>query len=269
MKRVKFPKADKIIRKYTKNKKADLAVKVTPSGADRHPRFGSMHHTRCAISIEDSWDGYLFVTQEERMKFFQRDGICYVPIPSERFVLQNEYLDARYMENRTLTKKVQEKFSNQVRKVRRRPIKPSRDEEILRLENEVRKRNNEIDGLEKMLNVQKGALVDAIALGIIPPIKSPPFPLQHVSKLSRGPDALSIHSPEQGVLALDFIEGNWTSKKGEPGMTRTQRQIKQLLKEGEIRIRLWHHYQDGTGEWFWKKIADRKQTRPWFTGRRK
>ena len=63
MKGIKFPKADKTIRKFTKNKKADLAVKVTPSGADRHPRFGSMHHTRCVISIEDSWDGYLFVTR--------------------------------------------------------------------------------------------------------------------------------------------------------------------------------------------------------------
>ena len=30
MKGIKFPKADKIIRKFTKNKKADLAVKVTP-----------------------------------------------------------------------------------------------------------------------------------------------------------------------------------------------------------------------------------------------
>ena len=59
-----------------------------------------------------------------------------------------------------------------------------------------------------MLNVQKGVLVDAIALGIILPIKSPPFPLQHVSKLSRGPGALSIHSPGKGLLLLDFFEGN-------------------------------------------------------------
>jgi len=271
MKGIKFPKADKTIRKFTKNKKADLAVKVTPSGADRHPRFGSMHHTRCVISIEDSWDGYLFVTQEERMNIVECDGVCYVPIPDERFNLQSEFLDAKYMENRTLSKKVKEKFTDQLRRAKRRGTKITRDEEIVRLkreskknekivrlERELKKSAEQIENQNKMIRVSKGSLVDAIALGILPPVVEPPFPLRHVSKLSRGPDALSIHTPKQGVLVLDFIEGNWTSKKGEPGMSPAQTEILKLLVNGEVWVRLWHHYQDGSGKWHWKKRSSRR-----------
>ena len=271
MKGIKFPKADKIIRKFTKNKKADLAVKVTPSGADRHPRFGSMHHTRCVISIEDSWDGYLFVTQEERMNIVECDGVCYVPIPDERFNLQSEFLDAKYMENRTLSKKVKEKFTDQLRRAKRRGTKITRDEEIarlkreskkddkiVRLERELKKSAEQIENQEKMIRVSKGSLVDAITLGILPPVVEPPFPLQHVSKLSRGPDALSIHSPKPGVLVLDFIEGNWTSKKGEPGMSPAQDIIRKLMENAEIQVRLWHHYQDGSGKWTWKQLSARR-----------
>jgi len=258
MKGIKFPKADKTIRKFTKNKKADLAVKVTPSGADRHPRFGSMHHTRCVISIEDSWDGYLFVTQEERMNIVERDGVCYVPIPAERFNLQHDFLNAKYLKNRTLSKKVKEKFTNQFRRAKRRGAKITRDEEIVHLERELKKSEAQIENLEKMIRVSKGSLVDAIALGIIPPLVEPPFPLQHVSKLSRGPDALSIHTPKPGVLVLDFIEGNWTSKKGEPGMSPAQTNMRKLMEYGEIWVRLWHHYQDGSGKWHWKRLLFRR-----------
>jgi len=160
--------------------------------------------------------------------------------------------------NRTLSKKLHEKVTAHVRKTKRRSARIPRDEELIELKSKITKRDKQIDKLEKMLNVQKGTLVDAITLGILPPIKAPPFPLQHVSKLSRGPDALSIHTPKKNVLVLDFIEGNWTSKVGEPGMTQSQREIKRLLIEGEIWVRLWHHYQDGTKEWFWKKLSKRR-----------
>jgi len=256
--RIRFPVADKLIRKYLKDKKADFAVKVTPFGADRHPRIGSMHHSRSVISIENSWDGYLHTTQDERKNSSHRDGTSWVPIPTEKFRLQCEYLDARYMEKRNLASKTLEMVTLGARTLRRRGARRSRDEEILKLEDELRKKQLAIDRLEQSIGFQRGAIVDAISMGILPPVVEPPFPLKHVAKLPRGPDALSFHNPRPNTLALEFIEGNWTSNKKEPGLTKSQRWFKRAISLGKVEVRLWHHYQDGSGEWTWKILAEKK-----------
>jgi len=256
--RIKFPAADRLIRKYQKNKKADFAVKVTPFGADRHPRIGSMHNSRSVISIEGSWDGYLHTTQDERKDSYHRRGISWVPIPTEKFRLQCEYLDAKYMENRNLASKTMEMVTLSARSLRRRGARRSRDEEILKLKDELRKKQLEIERLEQSIGFQRGAIVDAITMGILPPVVEPPFPLKHAAKLPRGPDALSIHSPRSNTLAFEFIEGNWTSKNEEPKLTASQGLFRRVIRSGKLEIRLWHHYQDGSGKWTWKKLAERK-----------
>ena len=76
MKGIKFPKADKTIRKFTKNKKADLAVKVTPSGADRHPRFGSMSGSEPARTISRLRD-LLSEVASEALKALKRGQRSY------------------------------------------------------------------------------------------------------------------------------------------------------------------------------------------------
>jgi hypothetical protein len=145
----------------------------------------------------------------------------------------------------------------------------TKDEAILQLESENERLKSEMERLERMISVERGSIVDAITLGILPPVVEPPFPLRHVSKIVRGPDALSIHCPKPGVMAFEFIEGNWTSLEGEPGFTPSQRLFRTDMNDAQIELRLWHHYQNASKEWAWDTLAERVIRAPIFRSKRK
>ena len=111
-------------------------------------------------------------------------------------------------------------------------------EQLKEKDREIKRLEREVDHLNRRVATERGMLADALAIGILPIGVELPIRLNNVSRLNYGTDGLVIEIDEkERWLHLHFIETNYTSKKGEPALTSTQRKLRSLITRNRVKCR--------------------------------
>ena len=248
-----FPKIKAALKSLIKDKTKEHTVKITPFGATKHLIVGKTDPLMLGINIEETQNGFIYIGEEELEGALHEKGITYLPIPSERFNHVRKFFEMKHEPYRSRKSGL---FA------RRKGILHSKDvatatakhaelhEQIKKKERELKRQEKEIENLNRKVATQRGRLADALAIGILPVGVELPIPLENVSRLTHGADGLVIEIDEkERWLHLHFIETNYSSGKGEPELTPTQRKLRTLIKRDRVSCHFHHWYIDSSGEW--------------------
>jgi hypothetical protein len=252
-----FPKIKSALKSLIKDKTKEHTVKITPFGATKHLIVGKTDLLMLGINIEETQNGFIYVGVEELEGAVHQDGLSYVPIPSERFNHVRKFFEMKHEPYRS---KKSGFFA------RRKGILHAKDvqtttakhaelqQQLKKKDRELKRKEKEIDNLNRKVATQRGRLADALAIGLLPAGLELPISLENVSRLSYGADGLVIEIDEkERWLHLHFIETNYTSGKGEPELTSTQRKLRKLIKSDRVTCHFHHWYIDEQGVWNTKK----------------
>ena len=248
-----FPKIKAALKSLIKDKTKEHTVKITPFGATKHLIVGKTDPLMLGINIEETQNGFIYIGEEELEGALHEKGITYLPIPSERFNHVRKFFEMKHEPYRSRKSGL---FA------RRKGILHSKDvatatakhaelhEQIKKKERELKRQEKEIENLNRKVATQRGRLADALAIGILPVGVELPISLENVSRLTHGADGLVIEIDEkERWLHLHFIETNYSSGKGEPELTPTQRKLRTLIKRERVSCHFHHWYVDESNEW--------------------
>jgi len=239
-----------------KDKTKEHTMKITPYGATKHLIIGKTDPLILGINIQETKNGFIYVGEEEFDATTHQNGLSFLPIPSERFNHVRKFFEMKYEPHR-------QKKSGLF--VRRKGILHAKDvqtttakyaelqEQLKKKDIELKRKEREIETLNRKVATQRGRLTDALAIGLLPVGVELPISLENVSRLSHGADGLVIEIDEiKGWLHLHFIETNFSTGKGEPKLTLTQRKIRQLIERDRVKCHFHHWYLGGDGSWNFK-----------------
>jgi hypothetical protein len=117
--------------------------------------------------------------------------------------------------------------------------------DLAKKDRELKRKEREIENLNRKVATQRGRLADALAIGLLPADVDLPISLENDSRLNYGADGLVIDIDEkERQLHLHFIETNFSSGKGEPELTRVQKNIRFLIKKQRVICHFHNWYVD-------------------------
>ena len=126
-------------------------------------------------------------------------------------------------------------------------------QQLKKKDRELKRQQKKIENLNRKVATQRGRLADALAIGILPADVDLPISLENVSRLNYGADRLVIDiDKEERLLHLHFIETNFSSGKGQPELTRVQKNIRFLIKKQRVICHFHHWYVGPNAEWILK-----------------
>ena len=261
MRKVRFPKGEREIKKNATDLDRNAAIRLYPYGSAQGTRIATMHPSRIVLHIENTTDVYAYNSSENLMRAVIADGEAWVPHPLEEFELALDFVKSRTMVDsklRSIGKGLFEGIGTMVRN----PLSASKKPDSLslkvqnnRLSHKLASAEKEIDRLERQRNQEGGAIADMVALGLLPGGATPPFEMKNrIDALSWGPDGVHISYTKDRRLRLDFIEGNYTATNRKPPLTWSQRRFVNAAKRGPAEVRVWHHYNGGK-RWKWERLA--------------
>ena len=252
-----FPKIKSALKSLIKDKTKEHTVKITPFGATKHLIVGKTDPLMLGINIEETQNGFIYVGVEELEGAVHQDGLSYVPIPSERFNHVRKFFEMKYEPYRSKRSGffARRKGILHAKDVQTTTAKHAElQQQLKKKDRELKRKEKEIDNLNRKVATQRGRLADALAIGLLPAGLELPISLENVSRLSYGADGLVIEIDEkERWLHLHFIETNYTSGKGEPELTSTQRKLRKLIKSDRVTCHFHHWYIDEQGVWNTKK----------------
>jgi len=248
-----FPKIKAALKSLIKDKTKEHTVKITPFGATKHLIVGKTDPLMLGINIEETQNGFIYIGEEELEGALHKKGITYLPIPSERFNHVRKFFE---MKHEPYLSRKSGLFA------RRKGILHAKDvetatakhtellEQLNEMDRELKRQEKEIKNLNRKVATQRGRLADALAIGILPVDVELPISLENVSRLSHGADGLVIEiDVKERWLHLHFIETNYSSGKGEPELTPTQKKLRNLIKRDRVSCHFHHWYVDDSNEW--------------------
>ncbi len=248
-----FPKIKSALKSLIKDKTKEHTVKITPFGATKHLIVGKTDPLMLGINIEETQNGFIYVGVEELEGAVHQDGLSYVPIPSERFNHVRKFFEMKYEPYRSKRSGffARRKGILHAKDVQTTTAKHAElQQQLKKKDRELKRKEKEIDNLNRKVATQRGRLADALAIGLLPAGLELPISLENVSRLSYGADGLVIEIDEkERWLHLHFIETNYTSGKGEPELTSTQRKLRKLIKSDRVSCHFHHWYVGGDGDW--------------------
>ena len=251
-----FPKIKAALKSLIKDKTKEHTVKITPFGATKHLIVGKTDPLMLGINIEETQNGFIYIGEEELEGAVHQDGISYLPIPCERFNHVRKFFEMKHEPYRSRKSGLfaRRKGILHAKDVQTTTAKHAElQEQLKKKDREIKRLEREIDHLNRRVATGRGMLVDALAIGILPVEAELPIPLKNVSRLNYGADGLEIEiDTQEQMLHLHFIETNYTSKKGEPDLTSTQRKLRSLIKRDRVKCHFHHWYIDENKKWKFK-----------------
>ena len=248
-----FPKIKAALKSLIKDKTKEHTVKITPFGATKHLIVGKTDPLMLGINIEETQNGFIYIGEEELEGALHKKGITYLPIPSERFNHVRKFFEMKHEPYRSRKSGLfaRRKGILHAKDVQTTTAKHAElQEQIKKKDREIKRLEREVDHLNRRVATERGMLADALAIGILPIGVELPIRLNNVSRLNYGTDGLVIEIDEkERWLHLHFIETNYTSKKGEPALTSTQRKLRGLITRDRVKCRFHHWYVDADGKW--------------------
>jgi hypothetical protein len=244
----RFPSAKKDLRRAILHKDRGFAVRLTPNGSTRHVKVANLDQDCLAASIPNSSQAFILV---EREKLEERNQISdtesSITISEEAAIRAVEMIDAEISGNKRLIAKWRNKlakgfatFGQILRRISRNPPK---SRHVKKLEEEVRRLQNQI-------NRDSGTVVEMQIAGLIPMNGRPPIPLKNIHRIHYGCDWLSI-AWKNDTLHLFFIESNLTRTDSVPSLTKNETRMRDAIRRGDVKVRYIHHYVDQDGKTHW------------------
>jgi len=248
-----FPKIKSMLKSLIKDKTKEHTMKITPFGATKHLIVGKTDPLMLGINIEQTKNGFIYVGEEEMDSASHQDGISYIPIPSERFNHVRKFFEIKHEPYRSKRSGL---FARRKGILHAKDVKTSTEKQaklqrdLTKKDRELKRKEREIENLNRKVATQRGRLADALAIGLLPAVVDLPISLENVSRLNYGADGLVIDIDEkERLLHLHFIETNFSSGKGEPELTLTQRKIRQLIERDRVKCHFHHWYFIDNGGW--------------------
>lgn len=244
----RFPSAKKDLRRAILHKDRGFAVRLTPNGSTRHVKVANLDQDCLAASIPNSSQGFILVEREhleERIPI--SDNESSITISEEAAIRAVEMIDAEISGNKRLIRKWRNKlakgfaaFGQSLRRISRNPPKSKREK---RLEEEVRRLQNQI-------NRESGTVIEMQIAGLIPMNGIPPILFRNIYRIHYGCDWLSIDW-KNDKLHLYFIESNLTRTDSVPSLTKNQARMRDAIRRGDVKVRYYHHWVDQDGKMHW------------------
>ncbi|MDB4602746.1 hypothetical protein OAH71_02420 [Euryarchaeota archaeon] len=244
----RFPSAKKDLRRAILHKDRGFAVRLTPNGSTRHVKVANLDQDCLAASIPNSSQGFILVEREhleERIPI--SDNESSITISEEAAIRAVEMIDAEISGNKRLIRKWRNKlakgfaaFGQSLRRISRNPPKSKREK---RLEEEVRRLQNQI-------NRESGTVIEMQIAGLIPMNGIPPILFRNIYRIHYGCDWLSIDW-KNDKLHLYFIESNLTRTDSVPSLTKNQARMRDAIRQGDVKVRYYHHWVDQDGKMHW------------------
>ncbi|MDA7492240.1 hypothetical protein N8392_01710 [Candidatus Poseidonia sp.] len=248
-----FPKIKAALKSLIKDKTKEHTVKITPFGATKHLIVGKTDPLMLGINIEETQNGFIYIGEEELEGAVHQDGISYLPIPSERFNHVRKFFEMKHEPFRSRKSGLfaRRKGILHAKDVQTTTAKQAElQQQLKKKDRELKRQEKEIENFNRKVATQRGRLADALAIGILPADVELPISLENVSRLTHGADGLVIEIDEkERWLHLHFIETNYSSGKGEPELTPTQRKLRTLIKRERVSCHFHHWYVDESNEW--------------------
>ena len=248
-----FPKIKAALKSLIKDKTKEHTVKITPFGATKHLIVGKTDPLMLGINIEETQNGFIYIGEEELEGAAHKDGISYLPIPSERFNHVRKFFEMKHEPYRSRKSGL---FARRKGILHAKDVETSTEKqaklqrELAKKDRELKRKEREIENLNRKVATQRGRLADALAIGLLPADVDLPISLENVSRLNYGADGLVIDiDKEERLLHLHFIETNFSSGKGEPELTRVQKNIRFLIKKQRVICHFHHWYVNQLGDW--------------------
>ena len=83
MRKVRFPKGEREIKKNATDLDRNAAIRLYPYGSAQGTRIATMHSSRIVLHIENTTDVYAYNSSENLMRAVIADGAAWVPHPLE------------------------------------------------------------------------------------------------------------------------------------------------------------------------------------------
>lgn len=248
-----FPKIKSMLKSLIKDKTKEHTMKITPFGATKHLIVGKTDPLMLGINIEQTKSGFIYVGEEEMDSAFHEKGFSYIPIPSERFNHVRKFFEIKHEPYRSKRSGL---FARRKGILHAKDVETSTEKqaklqrELAKKDRELKRKEREIENLNRKVATQRGRLADALAIGLLPADVDLPISLENVSRLNYGADGLVIDIDEkEKLLHLHFIETNFSTGKGEPELTRVQKNIRFLIKKQRVICHFHHWYVNQLGDW--------------------
>ena len=251
-----FPKIKAALKSLIKDKTKEHTVKITPFGATKHLIVGKTDPLMLGINIEETQNGFIYIGEEELEGAMHEKGITYLPIPSERFNHVRKFFEMKHEPYRSRKSGLfaRRKGILHAKDVQTTTAKHAElQQQLKKKDRELKRQQKKIENLNRKVATQRGRLADALAIGILPADVDLPISLENVSRLNYGADRLVIDiDKEERLLHLHFIETNFSSGKGQPELTRVQKNIRFLIKKQRVICHFHHWYVGPNAEWILK-----------------